>query len=62
MKEKMGFSLDVPRVYRKVLDQDNTMWLRYDTKEVGYNLIVNEHISSTLSIFLPVYREFLIYF
>lgn len=29
-----------------------------NSKAVGYYLIVNEHISSTLSIFLPVYKKF----
>lgn len=29
-----------------------------NSKAAGYDLIVNEHISSTLSIFLPVYKKF----
>lgn len=29
-----------------------------NSKAAGYDLIVNEHISSTLSVFLPVYKKF----
>lgn len=44
IKEKLNINIDIPKGYRIASEQviqDSTVWLRYDAKEVGYNILIH---------------------
>lgn len=43
LKEKLNISMNIPKGFRLVNERamdDSTVWMRYDAREVGYNIIV----------------------
>lgn len=42
LRRDFNIKLDVPKFYRISLNKNQTMWLRYDTDEVGYNIMIKD--------------------